>query len=212
MKAFYVLNQKTSQMSKFAKFQYCYIYFLANIAFGIAYIIATYILRIDKLDFLFMQIVGNSLGGFVSLIISLYIYLGYIKYSHNVNSDKLHNVFSIIIVMAITGFILMNTPYPVDWLYKKYKLVPIITSFLLFYVFKTIDTEEKTYFQRLSLVYLAQFILQVVMASIKLIVGSMSVFFVFYFIQAGVSLLTIYLEATLFRQLYHKYEKGQLVV
>ncbi len=203
------LKQRTYQVARFVKFQYCYVLYFASIALGISFSIAVYVFKIDILNNLVLQIVGNGIGGFIALIVSLYLSLGYIKYSRIIGNDRLHAIISINMLMGIAGFILLNMPYTFDGLYDKYKVVPMATTFLLFYVFRTIKNEEMPYFKKLSGAFLILFYLHVMMTGLKLIVGLWSVYKVLFFAFSVISLLATYWQAKLFQHLYYKYEKVQ---
>ncbi len=201
------LKQGMARIATHVKFQHCYFLILANIAFGVAFFIAVYILKLDAVN---KMIVGNGIGGFAGFVVLIFTYLGYIKYSQIIRNDKLHTYTSIIVIISTVGFIIFSLPSFLGWLFNIGGIIPSVTSFILFYILREIKNDEATYFEKLSNLYLALSITQFIMTIDKVSSSSLHILKASYAIFAVVSVIAIYWKLKLFQHLYSKYEKVQL--
>ncbi len=199
------INRRVNDVAdNFIKFKICYFLYLAGVASSLLALLIIYAFKLVSLDS-FNKYIENPAFLFVTNVVFLYIYWGYIKYANLIQNRKLHKNIIIVVLLEAADFLLSKIGYPLDWLLMKFPFASIVSPLLLFLIFRTLKNDEGLYFQKLSKLNLYMFIVQLVilgqkLASVKYII------LITYFVMAFLGLVTFYREATLFRHLYRKFE------
>lgn len=200
------INHRVNDVAdKFIKFRTCYFLYLAGVASSVLAILVIYAFKLISLNS-FNKYIEHPAFLLVGAVVFLYIYLGYIKYANLVQSQKLHKTIIIVVVLWAADVLLSKISYPLDWFIMKFPFASIVSPLLLFLIFRTLKNDEGLYFQRLSKLNLYMFIVQLVILGQKL-ASVKYVILLTYFVMAFLGLIIFYREATLFRHLYHKFEK-----
>ncbi len=200
------INRRVNEVAdKFIKFKICYFLYIAGVASSLLALLIIYAFKLISLDS-FNKYIEHPAFLFVSSVVFLYIYWGYIKYANLIQNRKLHKTIIIVVMLWAADFLLSKIGYPLDWLIMKFPFASIVSPLLLFFIFRTLKNDESLYFQKLSKLNLYMFIVQMIIlgqkvASVKYII------LITYFVMAFLGLVTFYREATLFRHLYRKFEK-----
>jgi hypothetical protein len=155
---------------------------------------------------------------FITLL-SLYIYLGFIKYSFIVNEGLFRNIFIIIICLMLIHSLLtfLHDVLNINPLKSIYRnslgVIELLKALSFYYAFKLILNDEFKYFRRLSLLSLFLIIMALCFSMLLLIYLflppnpiSSIVLLLFFLSIFMINLLICYWEIRLFRHLYFKYE------
>ena len=145
------INQKIVHIANnYVKFRYCYLLYLVNIVLGFLFFVAVYFSKFTSATDIINDVVKSNGGQLIALLISFYIYLGFIKYSQKIGFDKLRSVITAIMLIAVLDLILSHAGYPLDWAMMKINLTGLSSTYLMFYIFKKIKNDEGVYFRKLN--------------------------------------------------------------
>jgi hypothetical protein len=152
-------------------------------------------------------------------LLTLYIALGFIKYSLIVNEDLFRNIVIIIIFLVLIHSFLMflHNVLNINPLKSFYgnslNLLELLQALSFYYAFKLILNDEFKYFRRLSTLNLILVIMGLCFSMVLLLnmfhppslISSIGLL-LFFLSMFAISFLICYWEIRLFRHLYFKYE------
>ncbi len=162
------------------------------------------------------RIYSSATSGTMYLLISVYILVGYIKYSFIVNEKKFRKIIYFILLLLFANFILARILHPGTKCSYPACLTlgsSDLSLLLLFYGFGTIKNEERAFFTKLSKLNLYMFGIKVIHTiyffATDYAVGSFPsgiISFPLFITAAIVTILFISWEFKLFKHLSMKYE------
>lgn len=157
-----MLNSKTIQglIIKYIEFKYCYYLLLLNIVvFVVGFFLGA--IKNDPNDYIQLS------GLIVSYLITMYIFLGFIKYSYVTNQDGFRKIIFVVLCLEIYNLLTLFflDPFNPNSPTKLSALTIIPKSFesiLWYYAFKLIQNEESIYFNKLSMLNLYFFFISII--------------------------------------------------
>ena len=156
------------------------------------------------------------ISAIISFILTLYIYMGYIKYSYIADEKKFRKIILIVIAILFGDFIFSlietKTKFNSQMVFNYLSLMPLSYP-LLFYGFKLIRNGKVDIFKRLSRLNLYLFVL-IVFSSVTLLIATKSftesiqwiILLPFLLAVLIIAILLIYWELKLFKYLSTKYD------
>lgn len=196
-------------MRRAITFKNCYLFVIVNLVLVIPITILYRIIPQFKIPF-------SIINKVISFLLSLYIFIGYIKYSYISNESKFRKIILIVISILVVDSIFSLIRGEIDASHNKifaYLSLMYLSYPLLFYGFRLIRNEDSDLFQRLSRLNLYFFILIIfnglfILVPWKIFIDSIRWVILLPFLGADLTVifLLVYWEVKLFRRLSAKYD------